>query len=161
MRAIALLAPLAVAACDLSMKQQPRHEALSAPTWWPGGASVSAPPEGTVARDAPLRAAAAANPPALTPALLERGRQRYDVACAMCHGPDGRGNGSIVLRGFPAPESFQAPRQRALDVRHIVDVVTNGYGTMYGHADRVEPADRWAIAAYVKALGRLPAGAAR
>ncbi|WP_419825444.1 c-type cytochrome [Sphingomonas sp.] len=158
-RAIVLL-PLTLAACDLSMKQQAKHEAQSAATYWPGGAPVSAPPEGTIARDAPARAIAAVTRPALTPALLERGRQRYNVDCAMCHGPGGAGDGSIVRRGFPAPAPFQSPGQRVLPPEHVVEVIAHGWGTMYGHADRVEPADRWAIAAYVQALGRVAPGAA-
>ncbi|MFC7552969.1 c-type cytochrome [Pseudoroseomonas wenyumeiae] len=58
----------------------------------------------------------------------------------------------IVRRGFPAPPSHHIARLRAAPARHFFDVITNGYGVMYSYADRVEPADRWAIAAYIRAL---------
>ena len=90
----------------------------------------------------------------VTKALLERGQQRYDVYCSMCHGYGGAGNGMVVQRGFPAPPSFHSERLRAAPVGHYFDVISNGYGAMYSYADRVKPADRWAIAAYIRALQR-------
>ena len=58
----------------------------------------------------------------------------------------------IVQRGFPPPPSFESPRLRAASAQHVFDVITQGYGVMYSYASRVEPADRWAIVAYVRAL---------
>ena len=166
--ALLLCAALALSACDLSMTKQAKHEARSSPTLWPDGAEATASPDGTIAQDDPeltvprppdveddpARAAAFVGPPPVTPALLARGQERYGIFCAPCHGADGRGNGMIVQRGFPPPPSYLEPRLVAAPPAHIVDVVTNGYGLMYGFAERVEPADRWAIAAYVKALQR-------
>lgn len=88
----------------------------------------------------------------LTRELLERGRERFDVYCAVCHGGTGTGNGMIVQRGFPKPPSLHEPRLRAAPVGHFYDVITQGYGVMYPYAARVEPGDRWAIVAYVRAL---------
>jgi len=58
----------------------------------------------------------------------------------------------IVQRGFPAPPSYHTERLRGAPVGHFYDVMTNGYGVMYSYAARVEPSDRWAIAAYIRAL---------
>jgi mono/diheme cytochrome c family protein len=58
----------------------------------------------------------------------------------------------IVQRGFPAPPSYHIDRLRQAPAGHFFDVITRGYGVMYPYASRVEPADRWAIAAYIRAL---------
>jgi mono/diheme cytochrome c family protein len=101
--------------------------------------------------DAALDAALATRPP-MSAALLTRGRERYAIACVACHGEAGDGDGVVPARGFPRPESFHTARLATMTSRHVVDVITHGYGVMYPHADRVAPADRWAIAAYVQAL---------
>jgi cytochrome c553 len=90
----------------------------------------------------------------ITREVLERGRQRYDIYCAPCHGRTGEGNGMIVQRGFPAPPSYHIDRLRTAPVGHFFDVITQGYGVMYPYASRVETDDRWAIAAYIRALQR-------
>ncbi len=58
----------------------------------------------------------------------------------------------IVQRGFPAPPSYHTARLRAAPAQQFFDVITNGYGVMYAYAARIEPRDRWAIVAYVRAL---------
>jgi len=88
----------------------------------------------------------------LTRQLLERGRERFDIYCSPCHGRTGEGNGMIVQRGFPIPPSYHIDRLRQAPIGHFYDVITQGYGLMYSYAQRVEPADRWAIAAYLRAL---------
>ncbi len=93
-------------------------------------------------------------PPPVTLALLERGQQRFRIDCTPCHSELGDGNGMIVQRGFPAPPSYHIERLRDAPVEHFYDVITNGHGVMYSFAYRVEPADRWAIAAYIRALQR-------
>lgn len=114
----------------------------------PGGAG------GDDRRGALAEARALATPPPLTPALIDRGQDRYDVFCAVCHGRTGDGDGPVVKRGFPAPPSYHIARLAAAPPAYIVDVITHGHGVMYSYADRVAPADRWAIAAYVKVLQR-------
>lgn len=91
-------------------------------------------------------------PMPVTREMLERGRERFDIYCAPCHGRTGQGNGMIVQRGFPPPPSYHIDRLRQAPVGHFFDVITQGYGVMYSYAQRVEPADRWAIAAYIRAL---------
>ncbi|HTL58941.1 MAG TPA: cytochrome c [Candidatus Limnocylindrales bacterium] len=88
----------------------------------------------------------------VTREVLERGRERFDIYCSPCHGRTGAGNGMIVQRGFPAPPSYHIDRLRQAPVGHFFDVITQGYGVMYSYAGRVEPADRWAIAAYIRVL---------
>ena len=105
-----------------------------------------------MATDDPAIAAAETERPPMTLALLQRGRERYGIYCVMCHDAAGTGAGVIPSRGFPKPRSFAAPEQEALTDRQIMEAVGQGYGVMYGFADRVSPADRWAITAYVRAL---------
>lgn len=92
--------------------------------------------------------------PAVTLALLERGQERYRIYCAPCHSELGDGRGMIVQRGFPPPPSYDIERLREAPPQHFYDVITRGYGAMYSFAERVAPADRWAIAAYIRALQR-------
>jgi cytochrome c553 len=94
----------------------------------------------------------AAFPMPITRATLERGRERFEIYCAPCHGRTGQGNGMIVQRGFPAPPSYDIERLRQAPVGHFFDVITRGYGVMYSYAQRVPPDDRWAIAAYIRVL---------
>jgi len=91
-------------------------------------------------------------PMPVTRELLERGRERFDIYCSVCHGRTGEGNGMIVQRGFPIPPSYHIDRLRQAPVGHFFDVMTQGYGIMYSYAERVKPEDRWAIAAYIRAL---------
>jgi mono/diheme cytochrome c family protein len=98
--------------------------------------------------------AGAASAPAMPPSMevLARGRERFDIYCMPCHSPLGDGDGRVVQRGFPSPPSFHIDRLRQAEDRHFYDVITQGYGVMYPYADRVEPQDRWAIVAYIRAL---------
>jgi hypothetical protein len=91
-------------------------------------------------------------PVPLSRELLERGRERFEIYCAVCHGRTGEGNGMIVQRGFPPPPSYHIDRLRQAPIGHFYDVITQGYGIMYSYAGRVEPSDRWAISAYIRAL---------
>jgi hypothetical protein len=88
----------------------------------------------------------------ITREVLERGHERFDIYCSPCHGRTGEGNGMIVQRGFPPPPSYHIDRLRQAPVGHFFDVMTQGYGVMYSYAARVEPHDRWAIAAYIRVL---------
>ena len=139
--AISILA--ALAGCD-DMRHQDKQDAYAggqaAPAQTPGGTAEfnSKPVE----------------PPPVTLALLERGQQRFRIYCTPCHSELGDGNGMIVQRGFPPPPSYHIARLRDAPVQHFYDVMTNGWGAMYSFAYRVQPVDRWAIAAYIRALQR-------
>jgi mono/diheme cytochrome c family protein len=82
----------------------------------------------------------------------ERGRERYDIYCSPCHGRTGAGDGMVVRRGFRRPPSYHDDRLRSAPVGHFVDVMTNGFGAMLDYRQQIEPRDRWAIAAYIRAL---------
>jgi mono/diheme cytochrome c family protein len=85
-------------------------------------------------------------------AMLERGRDRHEIYCAPCHGSDGYGRGMVVRRGFPAPPSYHDARLRAAPDGEIYAAIARGSGRMLSLADRLTPADRWAVVAYVRAL---------
>lgn len=151
-RWLALLAALGIlAACD-EMSHQKRYDSYEVSALFPDGKSLQAPPDGTVARDDPAWAVALAQRPAMSAALLQRGQERYGIYCMPCHDAAGYGHGTVPNRGFPQPPSFHQARLRNVPSDYIVDVITNGHGVMYSYADRVTPADRWAIAAYIRAL---------
>ncbi len=87
--------------------------------------------------------------------LIERGKMRFTIYCTPCHGQLGDGNGMISQRGFAIrrqPASYHTDRLRKMPIGHFFDVMTNGYGTMFSYAARVEVPDRWAIASYIRAL---------
>jgi hypothetical protein len=88
----------------------------------------------------------------VTREMLLRGQERFNIYCSPCHGRTGDGNGMIVQRGFPRPPSYHIARLRQAPIGHFYDVITHGYGIMYSYAARVEPTDRWAIAAYIRVL---------
>ncbi|MGE3807311.1 MAG: cytochrome c [Gemmataceae bacterium] len=85
-------------------------------------------------------------------AVLERGRERYTIYCAVCHGPTGAGNGIVVQRGYVKPPSYHEPRLRAAPAGYLFEVITRGYGAMPDYASEVPPRDRWAIVTYLRAL---------
>ncbi|MBZ9776852.1 cytochrome c [Mesorhizobium sp. CO1-1-8] len=134
------------------MSDQPRFDPLAAAATFPDGASARQPVPGTVRRDADISPTPSDIPQKIDMALLQRGRERFEIFCSPCHGLSGDGQGMIVQRGFPSPPTYHQDALRQVSNRHIYDVITHGYGVMYSYADRVPPADRWAIVAYVRAL---------
>ena len=84
--------------------------------------------------------------------LLERGRNRYDIFCSPCHGRLGDGNGMIVQRGYKQPSSFHSERLREAAPGYYFTVMTDGFGQMSGYASQLKVTDRWAAAAYIRAL---------
>jgi mono/diheme cytochrome c family protein len=152
-RALLIVAiALALCGCDLSMTQQRKLKTYASTGLWADGTSARPLPSGVVAQGDVERDAAAKNPPPASDALLARGRERFDIYCAPCHGVAGDGDGIIVAHGFPAPPSYHIDRLVAAPAQHFYDVITQGYGAMYSYTDRVDPHDRWAIAAYIRAL---------
>ena len=154
---------LLCAACRPDMANQPRAKPLSQSDFFSDGTSARQPPPDTVPRGKAREDSAFYTgltngvyvtqlPMKLTPELLNRGRERFEATCAECHDRIGSGNGMVVQRGFPQPPSFHVDRLRNAPIGHFYDVITNGYGVMYSYATRVEPEDRWAIAAYIRAL---------
>ena len=149
--------------CRQDMHDQPRFETLEASDFFEDGRSARPYVNGTIARGA-LREdehlyfgrvngeIADTVPFPVTRELLEKGHERFDIFCTPCHGQLGNGEGMIVQRGFRRPPSFHEERLRNMPVGHFYDVISNGFGTMVDYSSRVAPRDRWAIAAYVRAL---------
>jgi mono/diheme cytochrome c family protein len=169
-----MIACLAAGGCEKAMQDmydQPRYKPFGAGPLFPDGASARTPPEGIAvhslgpfagtssgragaglaARDAELRAATA-QPYPIGAALLRRGQQRFRIYCEPCHSPVGDGDGLVVRRGFPAPPSYHIERLRRAPDRHFFEVISRGHGIMFRYGDRIPPADRWAIVAYIRAL---------
>jgi mono/diheme cytochrome c family protein len=91
-------------------------------------------------------------PIAINEKVLERGKERYEIFCSVCHGLTGNGDGMIVRRGFKRASSFHDDRLRQAPVGHFFDAVTNGWGVMPSYASQIPVQDRWAIIAYIRAL---------
>ncbi|MFN2500934.1 MAG: cytochrome c [Pyrinomonadaceae bacterium] len=91
-------------------------------------------------------------PVPVTKELIDRGQERFNIYCIVCHGPVGNGDGMVVRRGFSQPPTYHDDRLRNAPVGHFYDVITNGWGKMNSYAAQVQPADRWAIAAYIRTL---------
>ena len=91
-------------------------------------------------------------PFAVNAGVVKRGQDRFNIFCSPCHGRLGNGDGMIVRRGFPRPNSFHADSVRSLPAGFYFDVITNGFGRMYSYAPSVPVEDRWAIVAYIRAL---------
>jgi mono/diheme cytochrome c family protein len=113
------------------------------------GTSARAAPADTVARG---QLEEVGPPAALTPQLLDRGQQRYDIYCSPCHGYLGDGGGMIVQRGFTPPPSFHSDRLRHAPDSYFIAIMTSGFGAMPSYAAQVPAPDRWAIVAYIRAL---------
>jgi len=88
----------------------------------------------------------------VTAGVLARGRERFNIYCSPCHARTGEGNGMIVQRGYKQPPSFHDERLRAMAPGYFFQVMTNGFVTMPSYALQVGAEDRWAIAAYIRAL---------
>ncbi len=88
----------------------------------------------------------------VTDEVMARGQQRFNIYCAPCHSELGDGNGMIVQRGFKHPPSYNTDRLRKAPIGYFFNVMTNGYGAMTDYSEQVSPQDRWAIAAYIRAL---------
>ena len=150
--------------CRQDMQDQPKYKPQRPSQFFADGRSGRPELEGTVARGALNDDSAFYEgkdekggdvdvfPVAVDRAFIERGQQRYDIYCAPCHGRIGNGLGMIVRRGFKQPPSYHIDRLRNAPAGHFYDVITNGYGAMLNYAAQVQPRDRWAIVAYIRAL---------
>lgn len=161
--AIGVVSLLALTGCKWNMEEQPKMLPDQPTPYFPQEPADRLPVPHTVQagsfNDDPAfntgmvnGALVTAFPVAVTPALVARGQEEFDINCSMCHGRDGYGAGIVVERGFPPPPSYHIDRLRQAPVGHFFDVITHGYGAMYPFGSRIEPADRWAIVAYIRAL---------
>jgi len=160
---LVLLAGLAGLGCRQDMHDQPRYEPYEKNDFFTDGRAMRPFVDGTVARetlrdDSPFYTGKDGKdfvtdiPVEVTADLLERGHTEFGVFCSPCHGRTGMGDGMIVRRGFKRPSSYHVDRLRQMPIGYFFDVVTNGYGAMSSYASQVPVEDRWAIAAYIRAL---------
>jgi mono/diheme cytochrome c family protein len=159
-----VLSVAALAACRQDMHDQPKYIPPRPTAFFEDGRSARQMPENTIARghlnedvgyytghDAAGKLVTELPMP-VTKELLARGRERFNVYCTPCHDQTGSGNGMVTQRGFRHPPTYHSDRLRQIAVGHFYDVITNGFGAMQDYSAQVQPADRWAIAAYIRAL---------
>ena len=164
--ALVPLIALGALACRQGMYNQPKVRPYRRAAFFADGSGARPIPAGTVARGhldedqtyfagtGPDGKLVTELPPQvrLTRELLKRGRQRFEIFCSPCHGRTGSGVGMIVRRGFKRPPAFTVDRLRNERIGYFFDVMSHGFGQMSSYAAQVPVDDRWAIAAYVRAL---------
>jgi len=161
----AVLAVSLLAGCGirLDMHEQPKYKPLTENDFYADKRASRPPVEGTVARGqlgtdelfytGKINGQEADQYPyPVTPAMLERGRERFNIYCAPCHSRTGDGNGLIVQRGFKRPPDYTDDKLMKKPVGHFVNVMTNGFGSMSEYRSQLSIGDRWAVAAYIRAL---------
>ena len=147
-----------------NMDRQPKYMAQAASDFFYDGATMRPPVEGTVARGELREDTAfytgsdaagelvAAIPFEVDEALVERGRERFDIYCAVCHDARGTGKGVLFQRAQIASANLHDERLRTMPDGQMFDVISNGLGLMSGYKYPIPPRDRWAIIAYVRQL---------
>ena len=155
---------LAVTGCRQDMHDQPVIEPYETSVIFSNASGSRPLLDGTVARgqlrdNGPFYTGLAADdsmvveiPVRVTRELLLNGQSKFDTFCAPCHDRTGSGQGMIVRRGFKQPASFHDPRLRQQPAGYFYTVISNGFGDMSSYASQVQPADRWAIVAYLRTL---------
>lgn len=145
------------------MHNQPKYIPLRSATFFGDGRSARLPVGGTVARDE-LKAdtyfftgkigtkEGTEFPFPITDQVMRRGRERFNIYCSPCHSRVGDGMGMIVQRGYKRAADFTEDRLMRAPAGHFFDVITNGWGAMPDYKEQIPPEDRWAIAAYVRAI---------
>ena len=163
-RHLLLAAALALTACPRldPMQRQAKVKAYQPSAFYPDGLGMRDPPEGTVPYrglvDPAVQTGRGADgkPLAVSPvpfdaALVARGRQRFDVTCAVCHGVLGDGDSQVALNmSLRRPPSLHLYRDRPDG--YVFQVISDGFGLMPSYARSLSVHDRWAVVAYVRAL---------
>lgn len=159
-----------------AMRQQPKFRPQSSSEFFADGRADRVPPEHTVMRgmleedDQLYRGKDAAGafargfPAALTVDLnfVQRGRDRYTIFCAPCHGTIGDGNGITKRYGMGATPTYHDDRLRKMAEGELYNTIAHGSPNknMLPYAGKLSPEDRWAVVAYVRALQRAQTGTA-
>lgn len=160
--ACALLAA-GICGCRQDMHNQPKMIPQRHSAFFEDGRSVRQQVPGTVGRGQVIEASYLTTglmngaegdtmPFPVTMTVLTRGQERFNVYCSPCHSRVGNGKGAIVGRGYYTAGNFQSARLRQAPIGHFFWVMTHGYGAMPNYSVEIQPADRWAIAAYIRAL---------
>mgnify|MGYP001619996367 FL=1 len=101
-----------------------------------------------------------ANPVQRTSESIDRGRDRYEIYCQVCHGPEGRSDGPVVPKFFPPPDLTAAQARNYTD-GYLYTVIRHGRGLMPLYGDRVRGEDRWHVVNYLRVLQGTGGGGAR
>lgn len=145
------------------MQDQPKFVPQRGTSFFADGRSVRPQVEHTVARgqldDSSFFATGMINgkqvdmmPFPVTMKVLERGQERFNIYCTPCHSRVGNGIGMIVQRGYKPAANLQDAHRLAEPLGHYFAVMTNGFGAMPDYSAQLSPTDRWAVAAYIRAL---------
>ena len=176
---VALLSFVVLAGCRGSVSEQPpvhlnlnmdymeRYDPQEASGFFEDGRTMRPPVPGTVARgmlkdDTRFYQGMEADgsyvldmPVPITEAFVQRGRERYNIYCAVCHGKAGDGKGIVMTGGYGfAQIGFHNDRLRGIENGYLYEVIANGVRTMPAYGQQIPVADRWAIVAYIRALQR-------
>lgn len=154
-----------------NMLQQPRYNPQSYSTYFGDHRTMREPVPGTVSRETPVdddevttgrlddQTGYVLRVPGKVAlgfggadAMLARGQERFNIYCAPCHDRTGKGNGTVVQRGFPKPPSLHEPRVKQLPDGQLYATIANGVRNMPAYSAQIPVRDRWAIVAYVRAL---------
>ena len=161
---LAITASLFLASgCRQDMHDQPKYRPLRASAFFENTSSARPLVDGTIARGTLQTDAAfftgkngalfaSELPFPVTQAVLDRGQERFNIYCTPCHDATGSGNGLVVQRGYPKPQSYHTDRLRKIEAGYFFDVMTNGFGRMPDYRAQLTPRDRWNIVAYIRAL---------
>ena len=152
-----------VAGCRQDMHNQPKFIPQRGTTFFADGRSARPQVEHTVARNEVnvddyfhtglLNGKEQdALPFPVTAQVLARGQERYNIYCSPCHSRVGNGAGMIVQRGYKPAGNFHDAKRLAEPLSHYFYVISNGYGAMPDYSAQIEPEDRWAVTAYIRAL---------
>ena len=156
------------------MKRQPKPRPQGESRFFADGRADRPLPAGVVSRDAlrnddALYGGKSADgawvrgfPVAVDVQLMARGKERYAIYCAPCHGVTGDGNGITKQYGMGATPTYHDDRLRLMAEGEIYNTITHGTANqnMLSYADKLVPEDRWAVVLYVRALQRSQAGTA-
>ena len=154
---------IGVIGCRQDMHNQPKMIPLRPTTFFSDGRSARQQVPGTVSRSQEVGASylttglmggAEGNvmPFPVTHTVMARGQEQFNIYCSPCHSRVGNGKGAIVLRGYYKAGNLQSTRLQEAPLGHFFWVMTNGYGAMPSYSAQIRPEDRWAIAAYIRAL---------
>ncbi|HEY1741699.1 MAG TPA: cytochrome c [Granulicella sp.] len=159
----AMAAMLVLSGCRQDMHDQPKFFPQRGTSFYADGRSARPQVENTVARNQLHQDAyfftglqdgkeGDGLPIPLTSEVMARGQERYNIYCTPCHSRVGNGDGMIVQRGYRPAGDFHTDRLRNAPLGHFFNVMTNGFGAMPDYAAQLTPEDRWAVAAYIRAL---------
>jgi mono/diheme cytochrome c family protein len=145
------------------MRSQPKYQPYRSSAFFADGKAMQLPPTGTMSRES---GAVAATPITIDDRVIARGASQFHIYCAVCHGE--RGDGESIVAGNmdqPKPPSLILAPVSLMPASVVATVITSGVGAMPSFAAELSPADRQAVAAYVKTLqpkaesmARTPAG---